>query len=211
MRSEVLLVLALAMIKRLSVTTGVMVANGTPKRLVANTLTRFSHFLAVPLFTSTSVGGDLGRAIAESASSYLALAVENNANASGGRGGLAVGEGVGKAVGAGVGGAGVGKAVGVGVGEAVITSAGVANMRSSTTSRAEVTVLATTGPGVACHGPCSKYQPSHNTEPRVLPYKPAEIVHVPSNDVGLTTQKLRFPIPCIKPILSSCLGGYNRP
>ena len=42
---------------------------------------------------------------------------------------------------------------------------------------------------------------SHNTEPRVLPYKPAAIVHVPSNDVGLTTQKLRFPIPCIKPHL----------
>ena len=41
----------------------------------------------------------------------------------------------------------------------------------------------------------------HNTEPRVLPYKPAAIVHVPRNVVGLTTQKLRFPIPCIKPHL----------
>ena len=41
----------------------------------------------------------------------------------------------------------------------------------------------------------------HNTEPRVLPYKPAAIVHVPRNVVGLTTQKLRFTIPCIKPHL----------
>ena len=41
----------------------------------------------------------------------------------------------------------------------------------------------------------------HNTEPRVLPYKLAATVHVPSNVVGLTTQKYRFPIPCIKPHL----------
>ena len=41
----------------------------------------------------------------------------------------------------------------------------------------------------------------HNTEPRDLPYKLAATVHVPSNDVGLTTQKYRFPIPCIKPHL----------
>ena len=39
---------------------------------------------------------------------------------------------------------------------------------------------------------------SHNTEPLVLPYKLAATVHVPSNDVGLTTQKYRFSIPCIK-------------
>jgi hypothetical protein len=41
----------------------------------------------------------------------------------------------------------------------------------------------------------------HNTEPRVLPYKLAAIVHVPSNDVCLTPQKSRFPILCIKPHL----------
>jgi hypothetical protein len=39
---------------------------------------------------------------------------------------------------------------------------------------------------------------NHNTEPRVLPYKPAATVHVPRNVVGLTTQKYRFPIPWIK-------------
>jgi hypothetical protein len=41
----------------------------------------------------------------------------------------------------------------------------------------------------------------HKTEPRVLPYKPAAIVHVARNVVGLTPQKYRFSIPCIKPQL----------
>jgi hypothetical protein len=41
----------------------------------------------------------------------------------------------------------------------------------------------------------------HNTEPRILPYKLAAIVHAPSNVVGLATQKLRFPISWIKPHL----------
>ena len=38
----------------------------------------------------------------------------------------------------------------------------------------------------------------HNTEPRVLQYKPAATVHVARNVVGLTPQKYRFSIPCIK-------------
>ena len=49
--------------------------------------------------------------------------------------------------------------------------------------------------------PCGSHLDSsiwHNTEPRILPYKPAAIVHVPNNIVCLTTQKCRFSIPCIK-------------
>ena len=52
--------------------------------------------------------------------------------------------------------------------------------------------------GVHMLGLCLRTFFDHNTEPRVLPYKLAAIVHVPSNDVCLTPQKSRFPILCIK-------------
>jgi hypothetical protein len=74
----------------------------------------------------------------------------------------------------------------------------VANALKVNTTVAELFLDDNSIGDVGCTALAHVLKVNHNTEPRVLPYKLAATVHVPSNLASLTTQKYRFPIPWIK-------------